>query len=202
MQLGQLKEGEGREGQGEKRERERLALAISQGRGPGLAARTRTDTAPPPAPAPPRCPGPATVGWGLCPPPLSAARAGGVQEQKQREVGGGSRCRWHRREERSHRARSVLGSAVPARLPQSPPSPQPGASDPPRCPTGARSRDQPLRDEDGCQRMEVSDSAGRCRDGPSAPDRPRQAGPGPTPSPTATCARSLGQLSPAPGEPP
>lgn len=76
-------------------------------------------------------------------------------------------------------------------------SPQPGASDPPHCPTGARSRDQPLRDEDGCQRMEVSDSAGRCRDGPSAPDRPRRAGPGPTPSPTATCARSLGQLSPA-----
>lgn len=80
-----------------------------------------------------------------------------------------------------------------------PPSPRPGASDPPRCPTGARSRDQPLRDEDGCQRMEVSDSAGRCRDGPSAPDRPRQAGPGPTPRPDCHLRPLAGPAVPCPG---
>lgn len=168
VQLGQLKEGEGREGQGKReRERKRLALAISQGRGPGLVARTRTDTAPLPTLAPLCCPSPATGGWGSCPPPLSAARAGGAQEQKQRGVGGGSRCQQHCRGAQGPGTRSTLSSAMPARLPQSPLSPQPGVSDPPRCPTGARSRDQPLRDEDGCQRMEVSDSAGRCRDDPA-----------------------------------
>lgn len=95
----------------------------------------------------------------------------------------------------------------------------------PRCSKGARSGDGPapsLRDEHGCQRMVVANSGPgqRPREGVATawtvtplPNGPRQAGgslgrarsrwtpPPPTPK-TATCDRSLGQLSPAPGEPP